>query len=373
MWLIMRGALGDDGRRAAPLLPRARVEHRRRSPGPEGALTDVSGRTRAWRVAGAGAFGVKHLDALARIDDVEVVAVVSRTDRPGPRGRRHATARPSRHDRARRTCSSAATSTRSSCARRPSCTPPRRSPRCAPASTSRSRSRSPTAWRTRARSRASRARPASSHGRATPVASTRRTSGCTSASSRANSRSSRWTCRPTSFAAPTPTPWDSRAVGSTTCCGTTRRTRSTSSRTSAARPIVARQRARRAGPPRARASRWTCRSNSPRASGQLCTLSLSFNNDGPLGTFFRYICDTRHLPRALRRPRRRAATSPSTCRSVAVSMDGIELQDREFVRAIRERRRAQLLGRLRLGCYECSARSKVSSTPPGLSAVDAGA
>ena len=27
------------------------------------------------------------------------------------------------------------------------------------------------------------------------------------------------------------------------------------------------------------------------ASGAICTLSLSFNNDGPLGTFFRYICD----------------------------------------------------------------------------------
>ena len=27
------------------------------------------------------------------------------------------------------------------------------------------------------------------------------------------------------------------------------------------------------------------------ASGEICTLSLSFNNDGPLGTFFRYIGD----------------------------------------------------------------------------------
>ena len=27
------------------------------------------------------------------------------------------------------------------------------------------------------------------------------------------------------------------------------------------------------------------------ANGAICTLSLSFNNDGPLGTFFRYICD----------------------------------------------------------------------------------
>ena len=40
-------------------------------------------------------------------------------------------------------------------------------------------------------------------------------------------------------------------------------------------------------------------------SGALCSLALSFNNDGPLGTFFRYICDNGHLRRALRRPRRR--------------------------------------------------------------------
>ena len=38
------------------------------------------------------------------------------------------------------------------------------------------------------------------------------------------------------------------------------------------------------------------------ANGAICTLSLSFNNDGPLGTFFRYIGDTGHLHRPLRRP-----------------------------------------------------------------------
>jgi 2-hydroxy-4-carboxymuconate semialdehyde hemiacetal dehydrogenase len=71
--------------------------------------------------------------------------------------------------------------------------------------------------------------------------------------------------------------------------------------------------------------------------GGLCTLSLSFNNDGPLGTFFRYICDN----------------GTYICRyddlfdgknnqidvsKVDVSMNGIELQDREFFAAIRERR-----------------------------------
>ena len=39
-------------------------------------------------------------------------------------------------------------------------------------------------------------------------------------------------------------------------------------------------------------SRWTCAIQLKAASGAICTLSLSFNNDGPLGTFFRYIGDT---------------------------------------------------------------------------------
>ena len=73
------------------------------------------------------------------------------------------------------------------------------------------------------------------------------------------------------------------------------------------------------------------------ASGAICTLSLSFNNDGPLGTFFRYICDN----------------GTYLCRyddlfdgkgnqidvsKVDVSMNGIELQDREFFAAIKEGR-----------------------------------
>ena len=73
------------------------------------------------------------------------------------------------------------------------------------------------------------------------------------------------------------------------------------------------------------------------AMGAVCTLSLSFNNDGPLGTFFRYICDN----------------GTYLCRyddlfdgkgnqidvsKVDVSMTGIELQDREFFAAIKEGR-----------------------------------
>jgi 2-hydroxy-4-carboxymuconate semialdehyde hemiacetal dehydrogenase len=73
------------------------------------------------------------------------------------------------------------------------------------------------------------------------------------------------------------------------------------------------------------------------ASGAICTLSLSFNNDGPLGTFFRYICDNgtyiaRYDDLVTGRDQ------PVDVSKVAVSMNGIELQDREFVAAIRERR-----------------------------------
>jgi 2-hydroxy-4-carboxymuconate semialdehyde hemiacetal dehydrogenase len=70
-------------------------------------------------------------------------------------------------------------------------------------------------------------------------------------------------------------------------------------------------------------------------SGKICTLSLSFNNDGPLGTFFRYICDNgTYLARY--DDLTTGNDEPIDVSKVDVSMDGIELQDREFVRAIRE-------------------------------------
>ena len=72
-------------------------------------------------------------------------------------------------------------------------------------------------------------------------------------------------------------------------------------------------------------------------SGAICTLSLSFNNDGPLGTFFRYICDTgtwiaRYDDLVTGRE------EPVDLSGIAKSSNGIELQDREFIAAIRERR-----------------------------------
>ena len=72
-------------------------------------------------------------------------------------------------------------------------------------------------------------------------------------------------------------------------------------------------------------------------SGAICTLSLSFNNDGPLGTFFRYICDNgTYIARYDELVD--GKNNPIDVSNVAVSMNGIELQDREFFAAIREGR-----------------------------------
>jgi 2-hydroxy-4-carboxymuconate semialdehyde hemiacetal dehydrogenase len=72
-------------------------------------------------------------------------------------------------------------------------------------------------------------------------------------------------------------------------------------------------------------------------SGAVCTLSLSFNNDGPLGTFFRYICDNgTYIARYDDLVDGRE--TPIDVSAVDVSLNGIELQDREFFAAIREGR-----------------------------------
>lgn len=72
-------------------------------------------------------------------------------------------------------------------------------------------------------------------------------------------------------------------------------------------------------------------------SGAICTLSLSFNNDGPLGTFFRYICDNgTYIARYDDLVDGKG--NPIDLSKVDVSMDGIELCDREFFAAIKEGR-----------------------------------
>lgn len=83
-------------------------------------------------------------------------------------------------------------------------------------------------------------------------------------------------------------------------------------------------------------------------SGALATLALSFNNDGPFGAFFRYICDNGTYV-ARYDDLVDGKEQPVDLTGVAVSNDGIELQDREFVAAIRDGREpnasvAQCLG-----------------------------
>lgn len=83
----------------------------------------------------------------------------------------------------------------------------------------------------------------------------------------------------------------------------------------------------------------------------ICTLSLSFNNDGPLGTFFRYICDNgTYLARYddLFNGKEEAIDVSK----VDVSMNGIELQDREFVAAIKDGREPNSSVAKVLPCYK---------------------
>jgi 2-hydroxy-4-carboxymuconate semialdehyde hemiacetal dehydrogenase len=87
------------------------------------------------------------------------------------------------------------------------------------------------------------------------------------------------------------------------------------------------------------------------ASGAICTLSLSFNNDGPLGTFFRYIGDTGTYIASYDDLTDGRAQKIDVSQ-VDVSLNGIELQDREFFAAIREGREPNASVRQVLPCYE---------------------
>jgi len=86
-------------------------------------------------------------------------------------------------------------------------------------------------------------------------------------------------------------------------------------------------------------------------NGAICTLSLSFNNDGPLGTFFRYIGDTgTYIARyddLVNGKEEKIDVS-----RVDVSINGIELQDREFFAAIREGREPNASLAQVLPCYQ---------------------
>ncbi|MGU3627869.1 Gfo/Idh/MocA family oxidoreductase [Comamonas sp. C24C] len=87
------------------------------------------------------------------------------------------------------------------------------------------------------------------------------------------------------------------------------------------------------------------------ANGAICTLSLSFNNDGPLGTFFRYIGDTgTYLARY--DDLYTGKDEKIDVSQVDVSMNGIELQDREFFAAIREGREPNSSVQQVFNCYK---------------------
>jgi 2-hydroxy-4-carboxymuconate semialdehyde hemiacetal dehydrogenase len=91
------------------------------------------------------------------------------------------------------------------------------------------------------------------------------------------------------------------------------------------------------------------------ANGAICTLSLSFNNDGPLGTFFRYIGDTAtYIARYddLVQTHSKGPETPVDVSKVDVSMNGIELQDREFFAAIKEGREPNSSIAQVLPCYQ---------------------
>ena len=87
------------------------------------------------------------------------------------------------------------------------------------------------------------------------------------------------------------------------------------------------------------------------ANGAICTLSLSFNNDGPLGTFFRYIGDTgTYIARY--DDLFTGKEEPVDVSKVDVSMNGIELQDREFFAAIKEGREPNSSVQQVFACYK---------------------
>ncbi len=86
------------------------------------------------------------------------------------------------------------------------------------------------------------------------------------------------------------------------------------------------------------------------STGAICTLSLSFNNDGPLGTFFRYICDNGTFI-ARYDDLFDGKEQKIDVSKVDVSMNGIELQDREFFAAIREGREPNASVAQVLPCY----------------------
>ncbi len=100
------------------------------------------------------------------------------------------------------------------------------------------------------------------------------------------------------------------------------------------------------------------------ANGAICTLSLSFNNEGPLGTFFRYIGDSATYI-ARYDDLFNGKDEKIDVSQVAVSMNGIELQDREFFAAIREGREPNASVAQVLPCYQVLHQLDLQLNRPG--------
>ena len=206
MWLIMRGALGDDVEELHRFYHVPASQHRRRtSRAPTGRPPILGSDAETMRIAlaGAGAFGIKHLDALTAIDGVAVTSVVEPAARAGRRRWREKYGAP------HATTELAEALARDDVDAVILCTPTQLHAAQAIAAMRAGKHvqvEIPLAdsWAdAQAVDARAAARPGWSAWSATPAASIPRTSGSTGASRRASSRSSRWTCRPTSSAART--------------------------------------------------------------------------------------------------------------------------------------------------------------------------
>ena len=300
-------------------------------------------------LAGAGAFGIKHLDGIKNIDGVEVVSLV---------GRR---LEPTKEVAAKYGIAHVSTDLADSLALKEVdavilCTPTQmhaaQSIACLkagkhvqveiPLADSPGAMRRP--WSI------CRSRPGWSRCAATPAASTPATNGCTRRSSPANSTSSRWTCRPSSSAARNmnalgqPRSWTDHLLwhhAAHTVDLFAYQARSPIVKANAVQGPI--------HPTLGIAMDMSIQLKA--ANGAICTLSLSFNNDGPLGTFFRYIGDTgTYIARyddLFNGKEEKIDVS-----KVDVSMNGIELQDREFFAAIREGREPNASVAQVLPCYQ---------------------
>ena len=86
-------------------------------------------------------------------------------------------------------------------------------------------------------------------------------------------------------------------------------------------------------------------------SGAVFVLSLSFNNNGPLGSFYRYICDNGTWI-ARYDELVDGNEKPVDLSAVDVSLNGVELEDREFIAAIKEKREPNSSVAQVLSCYK---------------------